>query len=57
VTERYDEIDDLLIATERSVVNALYRQNKLSDESRRRLEHELDLREAQLSKLREADGP
>jgi CPA1 family monovalent cation:H+ antiporter len=52
---RYDEIEDQLIATERGTVNALYRQNKLSDESRRRIEHELDLREAQLTKLREGD--
>lgn len=55
--ERYDEVEDLLIATERSTVNALYRQHKLSDESRRRIEHELDLREAQLTKLRESDEP
>lgn len=55
--ERYDEVEDLLIATERASINALYRQNKLSDESRRRVEHELDLREAQLSKIRESDVP
>jgi Na+/H+ antiporter len=54
--ERYDEIEDLLIAAERASVNSLYRENKLSDESRRRIEHELDLREAQLTKLREGDG-
>jgi len=53
--ERYDEVEDLLIATERSSVNELYRQNKLSDESRRRIERELDLREAQLTKFRESD--
>jgi CPA1 family monovalent cation:H+ antiporter len=55
--ERYDEVEDLLIATERMTVNTLYRENKLSDESRRRIEHELDLREAQLTKFREADDP
>lgn len=55
--ERYDEVEDLLIITEREAVNALYRQHKLSDESRRRIERELDLREAQLTKLREGDGP
>ncbi len=55
--EHYDEVEDLLIVTERGHVNSLYRRNKLGDESRRRIEHELDLREAQLSKLREADDP
>lgn len=51
--ERYDRLEDRLIATERSTINGLYRENKLSDESRRRIERELDLREAQLTKLRE----
>jgi CPA1 family monovalent cation:H+ antiporter len=55
--ERYDRVEDQLIATEREAVNALYRLNKLSDESRRRIEHDLDLRHAQLAKLRESDGP
>jgi monovalent cation/hydrogen antiporter len=54
--ERYDQVEDILIETERARINALYRDNKLSDESRRRIEHELDLREAQLLKLRESDG-
>ncbi|MEI9930191.1 MAG: Na+/H+ antiporter [Rhizomicrobium sp.] len=54
--ERYDKIEDALIETERAAINTLYRENKLSDESRRRIEHELDLREAQLLKLREGDG-
>jgi Na+/H+ antiporter len=51
----HDEVEYLLIATERETVNALYREHKLSDEARRRLEHELDLRDAQLTKLREGN--
>jgi CPA1 family monovalent cation:H+ antiporter len=43
-----DEIHLLLIAAERERINELYRQGKLKDEARRRLERELDLREANL---------
>ena len=44
-----DEIELLLIAAERERINELYRQGTLKDESRRRLERELDLREANLA--------
>jgi monovalent cation/hydrogen antiporter len=44
-----DEIELLLIAAERERINGLYRQGTLKDEARRRLERELDLREANLA--------
>jgi monovalent cation/hydrogen antiporter len=46
--ELRDEIELLLIAAERRHVNELSRSGKLKDEARRRIERELDLREAQL---------
>jgi monovalent cation/hydrogen antiporter len=47
--ELHDEIERLLIAAERTRINDLYRSGKLKDEARRRIERELDLREAHLS--------
>ncbi len=44
-----DEIELTLIAAERERINELYRQGALKDEARRRLERELDLREANLA--------
>jgi monovalent cation/hydrogen antiporter len=44
-----DEIELLLIGAERERINELYRQGTLKDEARRRLERELDLREANLA--------
>jgi monovalent cation/hydrogen antiporter len=44
-----DELDLVLIAAERDRINELYRQGALKDEARRRLERELDLREANLA--------
>jgi CPA1 family monovalent cation:H+ antiporter len=44
----HDELDCILIAAERQRINDLYRDGKLKDEARRRIERELDLREAQL---------
>jgi monovalent cation/hydrogen antiporter len=44
-----DEIEFLLIAAERERINELYRQGTLKDEARRRLERELDLREASIA--------
>ena len=44
-----DEIELTLIAAERERINELYRRGTLKDESRRRLERELDLREANLA--------
>ena len=48
-TTPLDEIELLLIAAERERINELYRQGTLKDEARRRLERELDLREANLA--------
>lgn len=39
----------LLLAAERERINELYRQGTFKDEARRRLERELDLREANLA--------
>src|SRR5450631_3686899 len=50
--ELHDEIEFLLIAAERQQINELYRRGKLKDEARRRIERELDLRDAQLTNLR-----
>jgi monovalent cation/hydrogen antiporter len=47
-----DEFEVLLIEAERDLINEKYRQAALTDETRRRLEHELDLRDAQLASLR-----
>jgi CPA1 family monovalent cation:H+ antiporter len=48
----HDEIEFLLIAAERQQINDLYRRGKLKDEARRRIERELDLRDAQLTNVR-----
>ena len=47
-TDIHDEIELELINAERQHINVLYRDGKLKDETRRRIEHELDLREADL---------
>ncbi|HUZ71486.1 MAG TPA: Na+/H+ antiporter [Stellaceae bacterium] len=47
-----DEIEFLLIAAERKAINDLFRSGKVKDEARRRIERELDLREAHLLNLR-----
>ena len=47
-----DDIELLLIAAERQHVNDLFRSGKLKDEARRRIERELDLREAQIANRR-----
>ena len=52
---RPDEIELLLIAAEREQINELYRQGSLQDEARRRLERELDLREASLESHQHED--
>jgi monovalent cation/hydrogen antiporter len=44
-----DEIELLLIAAERQQINDLYRLGKIRDEARRRIERELDLRDARLA--------
>ncbi|MGH6848598.1 MAG: Na+/H+ antiporter [Methylocella sp.] len=52
LTELYDEIVLSLIAAERQHINELYRSGMLKDEARRRIERELDLREADLANQR-----
>jgi len=47
-SELHDEIERALIAAERDAVNQMFRDGKLKDEPRRRIERSLDLREAQL---------
>jgi CPA1 family monovalent cation:H+ antiporter len=46
----HDEVERLLIAAERERINDLFRDGKLNDEARRRIERELDMREAHLPK-------
>jgi monovalent cation/hydrogen antiporter len=50
-----DELELILIAAERDLINEKYRQGALKDETRRRLEYELDLRDAQLASVRNDD--
>lgn len=50
--EPHEELECILIAAERQRVNDLYRAGKLKDEARRRIERELDLREAQFDSAR-----
>jgi monovalent cation/hydrogen antiporter len=52
LTEVQDEIELLLIAAERQQINKLFRDGKLKDEARRRIERELDLREADIRNQR-----
>jgi CPA1 family monovalent cation:H+ antiporter len=49
IAELHDEIELLLIGAERDAINKLFREGKLSDEARRRIERELDLHEADLA--------
>ena len=49
LSELHDELELSLIAAERAYINNQYRAGKLKDESRRRIERELDLREAQIN--------
>jgi CPA1 family monovalent cation:H+ antiporter len=51
--QHHDELELQLIAAERNTINDLYRDGQLKDEARRRIERELDLREAHLANLRE----
>jgi monovalent cation/hydrogen antiporter len=50
--ELRDEIELLLLAAERQKINELYRSGRLKDETRRRIERELDVREAHLANQR-----
>ena len=55
LTELHCDTELLLIETERQHVNDLFRSGKLKDEARRRIERELDLREAQIANRREEE--
>jgi len=55
LAELRNEIELQLIEAERGRINDLFCSNELSDETRRRIERELDLREAQIANLREED--
>jgi Na+/H+ antiporter len=55
LAELGDELELALIGAERELVNTLYRTGDLKDEGRRRIERELDLREAVLANLRPAE--
>jgi monovalent cation/hydrogen antiporter len=50
-----DEIEFSLIEAERDLINNLYRDGDLKDESRRHIERELDLRDANLANLRSTE--
>lgn len=52
LTTVYEEVEQVLLDAERELINELYRQGKLRDEPRRRIERELDLREAYLANFR-----
>ena len=52
LTELDDEIELLLIEAERQAINDLFRNGGLKAEARRRIERELDLREAHLANQR-----
>ena len=52
LTEIHEEIELELIAAERAHINELFRDGQLKDEARRRIERELDLREAHLASRR-----
>jgi monovalent cation/hydrogen antiporter len=52
LAELGDEVELSLIEAERDLANRLYRDGELKDEGRRRIERELDLREALLANLR-----
>jgi NhaP-type Na+/H+ or K+/H+ antiporter len=52
LAELNDEIEFQLIEAERLAINDRYRRGQLKDEARRRVERELDLRDARLTNLR-----
>ena len=55
LAELGDELEFALIEAERDFVNTLYRNGELKDEGRRRIERELDLRNAVLANLRSTE--
>ena len=55
LVDQHDEIERMLIDAERDALNDLFRSGGLKDEARRRIERELDLREAHLANQRSGD--
>jgi Na+/H+ antiporter len=55
LAELGDELELAVIEAERNLVNTLYRSGELKDEGRRRIERELDLRDALLANLRPSE--
>jgi CPA1 family monovalent cation:H+ antiporter len=55
LTELHEQIELELIAAERDRVNDLSQSGRLSDDARRRIERDLDLREASLANQRGDD--
>jgi hypothetical protein len=53
--EVHDEIELALIETERNEIDQLFRKGMLNGEARRRIERELDLREARFLNYRSED--
>ena len=53
--ELSDDVGLAVIDAERGLINDLYRQGKLKDEARRRIERALDLRESDIRNQREED--
>jgi monovalent cation/hydrogen antiporter len=56
LSRQHEEIERLLIAEERDQVNRRFRDGKLKDEARRRIERDLDLREASLANQGEEES-
>ena len=52
IVELHDDIEFALIEAERKAIYDLYCGGKIKDEARRRIERELDLREADLINIR-----
>ena len=55
LVELGDDLELSLIGAEREVINTLYHGGELKDEGRRRIERDLDLRDALLANLRAAE--
>jgi CPA1 family monovalent cation:H+ antiporter len=51
-----DEVDLELMEAERDAINALYRKGALKDEARRRIERDIDLREAHIANIQSESG-
>jgi CPA1 family monovalent cation:H+ antiporter len=55
LSAQHEELERLLLDTEREEINRAYREGKVKDEARRRIERDLDLREATLANQRGED--